>query len=251
MTVGVAVYLGWLLVNIFLAVIFPFLLFIERTGGPNGIRFLRRFCAWLIRGFFLGYFSLIRVYRIKEIPSIKNLISMGPCIFVANHRSWLDPLLLLAIVPNLQIPVNQAYMRVPLMGTIMRWFGSVPLDRNAKESIIGGVNEVREILKGGAPVAVFPEGTRSEVGQLKQFSDIFFRVAIETSLPLVPIVIHISLPFLGPKSENFLTACRAGLTIRVLEETLPRKGDRGADLRRRVYKQMSSELTRLDSKEAE
>ena len=121
LTVGVASYLGWLLVNVAVAVLFPFLLAVERFGGPGGIRILRRGFAAGFRFFFLGFFPLIRVYRVVELPDAKRLREARPAMFVANHRSWLDPLLIYALIPDVLIPVDIGYTRVPLARSAMRW----------------------------------------------------------------------------------------------------------------------------------
>ncbi|MCP4600589.1 MAG: 1-acyl-sn-glycerol-3-phosphate acyltransferase [Proteobacteria bacterium] len=247
LTVGVAAYFGWLIANLVLAAIFPVLFLMDIAGGSVGRRLIHGFGVWFLGFFFLGYFPLIGVYRVRELPDPKRLASLGPCIFAANHRSWIDALVLTALIPGVRIPVNAEYTRVPLSGQMMRWLGCVPLDRKSRESIAGGVAEIRQILKNGDQVAVFPEGTRSPIGRLKVFSDFFFKVAIDENVPVVPILIHTDLPFLGPKSENFLTACPAVLKIRMLNPVQPEKGDRGSDLGRRIHKQMSSELVELDA----
>ncbi len=87
LTVGIASYLGWLLVNLAVVVLFPFIIVVERFGGYAGIRFLRRGFAAFFRLFFLRFFSLIRVYRVVELPDAKRLRAARPAMFVSNHRS--------------------------------------------------------------------------------------------------------------------------------------------------------------------
>ncbi|MCP4198013.1 MAG: 1-acyl-sn-glycerol-3-phosphate acyltransferase [Proteobacteria bacterium] len=247
LTVGGASYLGWLVVNIVVAVFFPVFILIEKTGGPAGIRFLRKVLAAVFRIFFLGYFSLIRVYRVAELPDRKLLGSLGPAVFVANHRSWIDPLLIYALIPDVLIPVDISYTKVPLASSVMRWLGAVPFDRHDRETLRNSVVEVQRALREGRPVAAFPEGTRSPVGELGSFSSVFFHAAIEEEVPVQPLVIHLTCPFLGPGTQNFLTAHRAALTIQLLEAVRPIRRERGADLGRQVRKQMARRLAVLDS----
>ncbi len=133
----------------------------------------------------------------------------------------------------------------------MRWLGVVPLDRNSRKSLIEGAAEVRRLLENGERIAVFPEGTRSPMGRLRRFSDVFFRIAIDADVPVVPVMIHLSRPFLGPGSENFLTARGAVLRIRMLDPIEPEPGERGADLGRRAHKKMAPVLADLDAPEAD
>jgi 1-acyl-sn-glycerol-3-phosphate acyltransferase len=249
LTVGVASYFGWLVANIVFAVFFPVLILIERVGGSAGSRFLRKVCAAFFRVFFIGYFSLIRVYRVVELPDKKLLSSLGPSVFVANHRSWLDPLLIYALIPDVLIPVDISYTKVPLARSVMRWLGAVPFDRKNREMIHRSVVKMKRAIKMGRPVAAFPEGTRSSAGALGPFSDVFFRVAIEEEVPVQPLTIHLSYPFLGPGTQNFLTARRADLKIQLLDAVRPIKHDRGADLGRQVRKQMAKRLAALDNTE--
>lgn len=247
LTTGMAAYVGWLAANLLLAVLFPVLALVRTMGGATGAAWVRRLCVWFLRTFFLGYFRWIGMYRVGEIPGAEELERLGPCVFVANHRSWLDGLLLLALFPNVRIPVNVGYTKVPLVGRIMKWLGSVPLDRRSRESVVKGVAELGQLLRDGYPVAVFPEGTRSPFGKLRLFTDFFFRVAIEAGVPVIPVLIHLDTPFLGPE-ENYLTRRRGVLTIRLLERVEPERGERGVDLSRRVRKKMAMELDKLDGK---
>jgi 1-acyl-sn-glycerol-3-phosphate acyltransferase len=188
----------------------------------------------------------IGIYKVGEIPSPDALDSKSAHLFVANHRSWIDGLLLLALIPNVRIPVNVGYLKAPLVGRIMIWLGCIPLDRKSAETTLRGVEEIRESVRSGTAVAVFPEGTRSPKGRLGQFSGFFFRVACEENTSIQPIVLHTDYPFLGPGAENFLTARRAILTIRLLDPIAPKKGERGPELSRRVHKAMAPVLLELD-----
>jgi 1-acyl-sn-glycerol-3-phosphate acyltransferase len=111
------------------------------------------------------------------------------------------------------------------------------------------IDEMKQAIKKGRPVAAFPEGTRSPAGALGSFSDVFFRVAIEEEVPVQPLLIHLNYPFLGPGTQNFLTARRADLKIQLLKAIRPKKRDRGADLGRQVRKQMAKRLALLDHTE--
>ncbi len=123
-TVGVACYSGWLLANLLLALIFPLLILIELLGGRPGRRFLRGLSVGFLRVFFLGYLPLTRIYHVERVPSMDEMKSTGPCLLVANHRSWLDALILIAVVPGVRVLVNTGYSKVPLVGRGMRWVSS-------------------------------------------------------------------------------------------------------------------------------
>ena len=247
LTVGTAAYGGWLISNIVLALLMPFLAVIRFALGHRGRRFTRFVIVSFLRHFFLGYFHWIRVYRVQSLPRKEDLPRQRPCLFVANHRSWIDALILTAILEDVVIPVNAAYLKIPLAGTMMRWLGAISLEKSSRRSLLDGAESVRGALRNGQSVVVFPEGTRSPMGQVKHFSDFFFRIAIDEGVPIIPTIIHLGVPFLGPGKENFLTARRAGLKIVLLEPEVVKRGARGADLARRVHKTMTKSIARLDA----
>ncbi|MDJ0761666.1 MAG: lysophospholipid acyltransferase family protein [Myxococcota bacterium] len=248
LTVGVFCYGGWIFVNLVLALLIPLIVVIDAAGGRWGKRAIRWFAVSFLRGFFLGFFQLVGVYRLVEQPNREQIARYKGCLFAANHRSWLDGLLLTALIPEVRIPADAAYLRIPLAGRMMRLLGCLPLDRKSRETTLSGLAGLKRAIQADLPVLVFPEGTRAQKGELKPFSPAFFKIAIEAQLPVVPVIIHMDYPFLGPGRENFLTAHKASLRIRFLEPVVPIDGERGVDLARRVQKCMRPVLQHLDAK---
>ena len=170
---------------------------------------------------------------------------MGPSLVVANHTSWLDGIILFTLIPNVRILVSTKYGKVPLVNRPMAWLGCIFVDRASRESVVASIEEMRETLKQGFPVAVFPEGKRAPIGRLRPFRDVYFRIAIEERVSIQPVLLHLSRPFLGPGTENFLTAKRADLKIRVLGPVESEPPERSGDLAFRVRRQMKKALARL------
>jgi 1-acyl-sn-glycerol-3-phosphate acyltransferase len=243
LTVGVAGYLAWLVVNLALLVAIPLLWPFSLLDRRSGYRRLRRAGAAFLRGFFVGYLALIRLHRFVELPP--RAPAGAPRLLVANHRSWLDALLVLAFFPQVRVPVNASYVRVPLLGLAIRWMGCVPLDRSSPAALVDGIGALREILARGESLAVFPEGARAAGPELGAFTDVFFRLAIEAAVPVVPLVLHSDEPYLTPRG-SYLTARRATWRIRMLEPLEPDPRDRAADLGRRARKALAAALAALD-----
>ena len=245
LTVGVASYLAWLVVNLLLLVAIPVLWPLSLFDRRRGYRGLRRAGAAFLRGFFGGYLSLIGLHRFAELPSRDARGGGAARMYVANHRSWLDALLVLAYFPDVRVPVNATYVKVPLLGLAIRWMGCVPLDRGSPAALLEGIAALRQILERGESLAVFPEGARSAGAELGAFTDVFFRLAVEAATPVVPLVLHSDLPYLTP-AGSYLTAQRATWRIRVLAPPTPDPRDRAADLGRHARKRLAAELARLD-----
>jgi 1-acyl-sn-glycerol-3-phosphate acyltransferase len=245
LTVGVASYLGWLIVMVVFIIIFPILAVVGLVDRSGGYQSLRGFFSGFLRWFFLGYLSFIRLHRFAEIPSRETIEGAAPCVFVANHRSWLDALFAMSVFPNVRLPVKSSYMTVPLLGLAIRWMGCIPMDRTSNESIVAGITECRRALADGSSLFVFPESTRAPRGKMLAFSDVFFRVALEADVPVVPVLLHSDIPYLSPDEGSMLTFARATWRIRVFDP-LPRDTrDRASDLSRMAKRMITAGLADL------
>jgi 1-acyl-sn-glycerol-3-phosphate acyltransferase len=241
---GIPSYLGWLAANVALVLCFPFFLLLKAAGRTDVIR---KICIGFMRFFFLKYLPFVRMYRLEKTGDIQKLERTEKCLVVANHTSWLDAIILLALIPNVRILVSRKYARIPPVSSIMAMLGCIFVDRRDKKSAAEAVALIRLVLENGGTTAVFPEGTRAPKGVLKPFQDIFFALAKEAKVPIVPTILYLDTPFLGPRAENFLTARCAILKIRVLDAVLPSPKEKGTDLAFRVRRQMRRTVADLDA----
>lgn len=85
--------------------------------------------------------------------------SQGAVIF-CNHRSWLDPVLLMAVTRSNGLS-KQEIARIPVLGPYGRLAGAVFFDRRSVEDRQRARREVMKLAAGGHRIQVFPEGTRS------------------------------------------------------------------------------------------
>lgn len=245
LTVGVASYLGWAIAMVLFISIFPILAIIGLVDRSGNYQKLRGVFSGFLRWFFFGYLSFIRLHRFAEVPSRQTIEGTAPCVFVANHRSWLDALLAMSIFPNVRLPVKSSYLKLPLIGIAIRWMGCIPLERTSNESIVAGIAQCRRALAHGASLFVFPETTRAKRGKMQAFSDVFFRVALEADVPVVPVLLHSDIPYLSPDRGSWLTFARATWRIRVFDP-LPRDTrDRASDLSRMAKRMMTAGLADL------
>ncbi|MBI1749792.1 MAG: 1-acyl-sn-glycerol-3-phosphate acyltransferase [Acidobacteria bacterium] len=121
------------------------------------------------------------------VEGLEN-IPAGVCIFVANHTSNADPPAVVGAIPRrVALLGKKEVFRVPILGTVLRLAGFVPVDRANRESAIASVDEALENLKGGVSYLVFPEGTRSPDGRLRPFKKGSFVMAIRAQAPIVPV----------------------------------------------------------------
>ena len=123
----------------------------------------------------------VRVEGLQYIPQ-------GVCIFVANHTSNADPPAVVGSIPRrVALLGKKEAFRVPILGTVLKLGGFVPVDRANSEAAIASVEQAIEHLKGGLSFLIFPEGTRSPDGRLRPFKKGSFVMAIRAQVPVVPV----------------------------------------------------------------
>lgn len=126
-----------------------------------------------------------------DIAGQERLSSKGAYIFMANHASFLDILLLLACVPhNFRFIIKKELFTVPLLGTVLRRCGEIPMDRQNPWKALRSLRQARELLNQGTSVVVFPEGTRTLDGQIQEFKKALFVLPIRSRAPVVPVLIE-------------------------------------------------------------
>ncbi len=125
-------------------------------------------------------------------------------IIVANHQSLLDILAVAAALPlHFKFLAKKALFYIPFMGWAMACAGYVPVDRSNHDSSKKAVLRIRELLKRGLSVLLFPEGTRSPDGRIHAFKMGAFKLAFENDVEILPVVVEGTGTAL-PKKNMFL-----------------------------------------------
>ena len=128
-------------------------------------------------------------YRIR--PKTTFSVPEGPCVFIANHTSFLDILFMYLLFPKHPFLFlgKAELLKVPLVKTFFKRL-HIPVYRNK-----GGRNAHKALeaadqaLKQGWSIIIFPEGGIKEhlVPTLQVFKDGAFRLAKNNKVPIVPI----------------------------------------------------------------
>lgn len=134
---------------------------------------------FLLRLVFLYYFR----YRAKGVP---NLPASGGCLFLINHQSYLDPLLVGA---PLQQPVSyvarETLFPVPIVGWILRntYVFPINLDAPSTKTFKEAIRRVAH----GFFVGIFPEGTRSRDMSVGEIKPGFVALVRRIKAPVYPV----------------------------------------------------------------
>lgn len=137
---------------------------------------------------------------------------------VANHPSLLDALLLMSQMPQVDCVVKERYFHDPFLGSAAQGAGYIPSSDGPSM-----VDACVERLDQGRSIIIFPEGTRSPVGELGPFNRGMAHIAIRAQKNPVPVTIHCEPPTLyrGQKWWD-VPDRRFELTLRVGEPLVPR-----------------------------
>jgi 1-acyl-sn-glycerol-3-phosphate acyltransferase len=125
-----------------------------------------------------------------SVQGLENLPE-GSCVIVANHSSYLDGIVLKAMLPpRFSFVIKQEAASMPVAGFLMKRIGSEFVDRH---SHAGRQRDARRVLRRaeeGHSLVFFPEGTFDETPGLKRFHVGAFTAAVRGGIPVVPTVIH-------------------------------------------------------------
>jgi 1-acyl-sn-glycerol-3-phosphate acyltransferase len=125
--------------------------------------------------------------------SVEGLQSLpdGSCIVVANHSSYLDGVVLKAMLPpRFSFVIKREASRMPVAGLLMRRIGSEFVDRHSEGGRQRDARRVIRRAEQGHSLVFFPEGTFDEVPGLKRFHIGAFAAAVRGGMPIVPVIIH-------------------------------------------------------------
>lgn len=126
-----------------------------------------------------------------EVEGREHLPRGEAPVFVANHQSNLDiPVLSLVLPREVLWLAKRELFRIPVFGQAIRAVGYLPVDRGDADAARASLGVAAREVRGGFPVILFPEGTRSGDGRLLPFKLGFLHVAEESGAPVVPVVLR-------------------------------------------------------------
>jgi 1-acyl-sn-glycerol-3-phosphate acyltransferase len=134
------------------------------------------------------FFVLAGVKR--KFKGTENFKKGENYIVICNHRSFMDIPLSSPGIPGANKTIAKASMaRIPLFGLIYK-SGSVLVDRKNEQSRKASYTKMKEVLRMGLHMCLYPEGTRNKTSEpLQRFHDGAFRLAIDTQKEIIPAVI--------------------------------------------------------------
>lgn len=175
-TVGWALFTGYLWTLVALgSVVLRVLLLGGRRPEECG-RISQRWCRTLFR---LSTFDV-------QFDTVDESLLDGGAVFVANHASYLDALLLRALLPGrVRMVAKERLVTYPAVGPLIAGSHVVTITRGRESS----ADQLSAIVKSGGAFAIFPEGTFMRTPGLMPFRLGAFRAAAEAGRPVIPVAL--------------------------------------------------------------
>lgn len=135
-----------------------------------------------------------------EVVGGEHVAPGTPAVIVSNHLSWFDIFALAAALPGIYHFVGKKELnRIPIFGTAWRAAGHISIDRSDRDAAIRSLRRAGEQIRSeGSAAVIYPEGTRSRNGRLRPFKKGAFMLALESDVPIVPLVVLGSFEILQP-----------------------------------------------------
>ena len=190
--------------------------------------------AWADDLFILGLFKgLSRLWFRLEGQGAGNIPLDGPYILAANHQSYLDGLFVMAYNHRKNVRktfffAKQAHVKHPYAQWMAKRHNVIVMEpTNLKTSI----QRMGEAIKQGKSIIIFPEGTRTETGEVGEFKKTFAILSKELNVPIIPVSIHGAYESM-PKHAKFPAPSK--IKVNYLDAIVPTETDTYETLSNRV-----------------
>jgi 1-acyl-sn-glycerol-3-phosphate acyltransferase len=179
--------LYWLLVLVIAVVMFPVAVLVWAITAPFDRRKLVLHALTNVWGSLYTWVSPVWSVRVRG----REHIERGKVyVMVANHLSLVDVFALHRLHRHFKWVSKIENFSVPFIGWNMRLNGYVPLRRGDRASVVEMFARCKQVLAEGSPVMMFPEGTRSRTGVMKEWKLGAFELAKEAEVAVLPIAIQ-------------------------------------------------------------
>lgn len=181
-----------------------------------------------------------------EVVGTEN-IPEETAVFVANHQGDFDiPTVLTVTGKPRALMAKKSLAKIPGIHGWMNHLQCVFLDREDDKEAIRALMDSTKLVKSGYSMTIFPEGTRSKGGPVKEFKGGAFRIATNAKVPVVPITIDGSYRML--EAHGYIHPATIKVTI---HEPIPTAGMSRQEVRElpeRVRQQIMSVLPEPEAK---
>lgn len=180
--------------------------------------------------------SAVTVHGLENLPKDKNAV------FISNHQSNMDILVLMS-----QLPVPKGFVakielgRIPLLSFWMKQIRCVFIDREDMKQSLKVILEGIELIKKGYSLVLFPEGTRSKNNTMGEFKAGGLKLATKPKALIVPVTIDGTYKIMEG-NNNKITPALINLYIHPPIDTKALSKEENAALPERLHNIIKSKL---------
>jgi len=145
--------------------------------------FLLRFIMWLL---------LHTVYRMST-RDLEHIPEHGPCVLVCNHVSFVDAVVIGALVPRpVRFVMDHRIYNIPLLSWFFRTVRAIPIasEHDDPQVLERALQTIATALQHGEVVCLFPEGRLTADGEVGPFKNGIQRIIRHTPAPVVPMALR-------------------------------------------------------------
>jgi 1-acyl-sn-glycerol-3-phosphate acyltransferase len=143
---------------------------------------------WFVKWFLFG--PIVRLLCRLELEGRENLPEGGGYVLASNHLKWYDPVLIPVYLPHrISFAAKSELFEYPVLRQILRRTGMISLKRQnaTRRERVEFIRQAEAKLNQGVVFGIFPEGTRSRDGKLREFMTGVGTIASRTRCPIVPV----------------------------------------------------------------
>ena len=124
-----------------------------------------------------------------EVLGQEYLPRGGPALLASRHQSAFDTLIWLTLLPRCCYVIKQELRRIPLFGSMIEPAGMIVVDRTAGAGAMRHLmREAERAAREQRQIVIFPEGTRSDPGAMRDLQPGVAAIAARTGLPVIPVL---------------------------------------------------------------
>jgi 1-acyl-sn-glycerol-3-phosphate acyltransferase len=212
------------------------LLWVYFLGGF--VVFFSPFCFWatffsprreaafqkIVSVFCASFFRLMRMLIPRLSIRIPDAVrDLKGCVVVCNHRSYLDPILLISLFRRQKTIVKHSLFGLPIFGWILKQIGYLPSYAGDAfgQLMLDQMAQMQDFFSQGGVVFIFPEGTRSRDGRIGRLKKGAFKIAEQFAVPIQILLLRNTEQVFRPGKFAFSTCSRNRIELHHLGGIAP------------------------------
>jgi 1-acyl-sn-glycerol-3-phosphate acyltransferase len=124
------------------------------------------------------------------VSGVEKLPKTHAAVYASNHTSYMDiPVIFSALPFQFRILAKKELWSMPFIGWYLNRSGQISIDTSSSHASVGSLSAGARALRSGTPIVVFPEGSRTQDGNLQAFQLGAAFLAIRAQVPVVPMAL--------------------------------------------------------------